>query len=147
MALKIAIIKETAQFEKRIAASRETVKKLTSSGCSVFIETGAGLNAAITDEMFAEAGAKIEPFPSTTLKDADIVLKVQAPHPKELAQIKKGALLIGILSPYNNQNFLNALAQASEHITRLVGVLFRGGTRVGLMAQLVQQLSRRPAYA
>ena len=38
---------------------------------------------------------------------------------------------------------LNALAQASEHITRLVGVLFRGGTRVGLMAQLVQQLNAR----
>ncbi len=110
--LKIAILKETAEFERRVAASPETVKKLTALGCGVSIEAGAGVSASITDEMFAAAGAAIEKSYAQALGGADIVLKVQAPHPDELRGMKQGALLIGLLTPYGNQNFIAALAQA-----------------------------------
>ncbi len=79
MSIKIAIPKTTTANEKRVAASPETVKKLTAMGCEVTIETKAGDNAAITDEMFKAAGAKIAKTASEALKAADVVLAVQPP--------------------------------------------------------------------
>jgi H+-translocating NAD(P) transhydrogenase subunit alpha len=103
--LKIAIPKEIAEYEKRVAASPDTVKKLVALGCSVTIESGAGAGASFTDEAFKAAGATI----GDDLKNADIVLCVQTPA---LASLKKGALLIGMLSPYNNPALLDELAKA-----------------------------------
>jgi NAD(P) transhydrogenase subunit alpha len=110
--LKIAVPKETAEFEKRVAATPDTVKKLTALGCAVVIETGAGDGASITDDAFKNAGATIAASAAEALKSADIVLKVQAPSSTELSNIKKGALLVALLSPYNNPSLLNDLAGA-----------------------------------
>ena len=85
MALTIAVPKETAEFENRVAASPETVKKLKALGCDVIIEKGAGLNSSITDEMFLEAGAQIG---SNITQNADIVLKVQA-NESDLSNFEK----------------------------------------------------------
>ena len=112
MGLKVAVIKETAAFEKRVAATPETVKKLTALGCQISIETGAGDGASITDEAFKNAGAVITNSAAEALKSADVVLKVQGPSSAELGQIKKGALLIGILAPHANQPLINELASA-----------------------------------
>ena len=110
MALKIAIPRETAEFERRVAATPDTVKKLTALGCEITIETGAGDEASIPDDAFKAAGAKIAANAQDALKDADIVLSVQAP--KDFSSIKKGALLIGILAPYANQKLMSDLAAA-----------------------------------
>jgi NAD(P) transhydrogenase subunit alpha len=109
VALTIAIPRETAEFEKRVAASPETVKKLKTLGCDVVIEKGAGLNSSIPDEMFVEAGAQIG---SDVTKNADIVLKVQASK-ADLYSLKKDALLIALLSPHNNKAFAETLAAAN----------------------------------
>ncbi len=111
MPLKIAILKETTDFERRAAASPETVKKLCALGLAVSMEAGAGREASFTDEMFVAAGAAIEQNFEQALKGADIVLKVQPPHPDELKHMKPGAILIGLLAPYTNQNLIAALAQ------------------------------------
>ena len=57
--MRIAILKERHAGETRVAATPETVKKFVAAGHEVAIEKGAGLTAAIPDEAFAEAGAKI----------------------------------------------------------------------------------------
>ena len=112
MGLIVAIPKETADFEKRVAASPETIKKYAAMGCTVRVESGAGLASSITDDMFIQSGATIMGSSSETLAGADIVLKVQAPTAAELAHIKKGALLVALLSPYQNADLIQSMAGA-----------------------------------
>ena len=106
--MKVGVLKERMSHEKRVAVSPDTVKSLVSLGFDVFIETNAGILAGINDQHYKEAGAKITKNIADTVDDADIILKVQ-PSPKttskkenETTLIKKGALVIGMLSPHNN---------------------------------------------
>ncbi|MGB4057668.1 MAG: Re/Si-specific NAD(P)(+) transhydrogenase subunit alpha, partial [Alphaproteobacteria bacterium] len=116
--MTIAIPRETAEFERRVAASPETVKKLKALGCSVVIEKGAGEGSAITDDQFREAGAEIAANIQETLKNAAIILTVQPLPQKDLDCVKsnKGenaALLIGMLSPHSNKPMIESLASAN----------------------------------
>ncbi len=77
--MKIAILKERREHERRVAASPDSVKKFTELGCSVTVETGAGVASSISDAAFEEAGAAIAKTPAATVKGADLVLKVQKP--------------------------------------------------------------------
>jgi NAD(P) transhydrogenase subunit alpha len=106
--MKVGVLKERMSHEKRVAVSPDTVKSLVSLGFDVFIETNAGILAGINDQHYKEAGAKITKNIADTVDDADIILKVQ-PSPKttskkenETTLLKKGALVIGMLSPHNN---------------------------------------------
>ncbi|MGB4107209.1 MAG: Re/Si-specific NAD(P)(+) transhydrogenase subunit alpha [Alphaproteobacteria bacterium] len=110
--MTVAITRETAEFEKRVAVSPETVKKLAGLGCSVIIEKGAGDNSSITDEMFREAGAAIVAQAAESVRNADILLKVQAGE-NDLSGLKKGALLIGLMSPHGNESFVKKIAAAN----------------------------------
>jgi len=112
VSLVIAIPKETADYEKRVAATPDTVKKYIGMGCTVRVESKAGEASSISDAQYTQAGATIAANTADTLRDADIILKVQAPNNAELAMIKKGALLVGILSPYNNADLLKNSAAA-----------------------------------
>jgi NAD(P) transhydrogenase subunit alpha len=104
--MKIGIVRERRAHEARIAASPETVKKLAGLGATVVVEAGAGVSAAYGDDAYAAAGAAIAPDEAAALVDADVVLKVQRPlsagegGPDEVALIKPGAMLIGMLAPY-----------------------------------------------
>jgi H+-translocating NAD(P) transhydrogenase subunit alpha len=104
--MKIGIAKERRAHELRVAVSPDTVKKLIALGAEVVVETGAGLSAAYTDASLADAGAKIVADEKSAIGDADIVLKVQRPltaaegGPDEMALLKSGAMLVGILAPY-----------------------------------------------
>ncbi|MGH6881651.1 MAG: Re/Si-specific NAD(P)(+) transhydrogenase subunit alpha [Hypericibacter sp.] len=104
--MKIGVAKERRPHEARVAVSPDTVKKYIGLGASVVIETGAGGGANIPDEAYKAAGAEIAPDEASALKDADLVLKVQRPMtaaeggPDELALMKSGAVLVGILSPH-----------------------------------------------
>lgn len=115
MGLKVAIPKEIAEFETRVAGSPESVKKLIALGCNINVESGAGEGADIPDSAFEEAGAVIVKTAGEAYKGADIVLKVQAPSDDEIKMIPKASLLVGMLSPYGNTKLLEALAAA--HIT------------------------------
>src|SRR5262245_40904215 len=104
--MKIGIPKERRANEARVAVSPDTVKKLAALGAEIMVEAGAGAGSAIPDGAFAAAGARIAVDEAECLGDADIVLKVQRPltpaegGPDELALMKPGAMLIGILAPY-----------------------------------------------
>ncbi len=111
MGLKIAIPKERAEYEKRVAVSVETVKKLTALGALVMIEKDAGAGASVPDDVFKDAGATIAKGEADLYKSADIVLKVQAPSDAELAKLDKDTLLIAMLAPYANENLIKELAK------------------------------------
>ena len=114
--MKIGVIKERRAHEARVAVSPETVKKLVALGPELAVEAGAGEGASFTDEALAAAGATIVPDAATALAGADIVLKVQRPMTRadggveELALIKPGALLIGILAPHASRELIAAYA-------------------------------------
>lgn len=112
MPVKISVPKESAAHEKRVAVSPDIVKRLVKDGHTVTVESDAGRNSDYTDAAFKDAGAKIAKSFSDTVKNADIVMKVQAPNTDELKDIKKGALLIAMLAPYANKTILNSLAKA-----------------------------------
>ena len=81
--MKIAILRERAAGERRVAATPETVRKFAGLGATIAVEAGAGLGAAIPDEAFALAGAAVGER-AATLAGADLVLCVNAPPPDEL---------------------------------------------------------------
>ena len=108
--MKIGIPKERRDDERRAAASADTVKRYKALGLEPVVETGAGEGAAISDQAFADAGAAINP--NGAAWDAEIVLKVQRPTDDELARLKQGQVLIGMLDPYNSREQVDAYAKA-----------------------------------
>jgi NAD(P) transhydrogenase subunit alpha len=116
--MKIAIPKERRPHERRVAATPDTVKKFIALGMDVTVEAGAGEASRITDENYRAAGASVVAELASLLADADIVLKVQRPllagegDVNELSLMKRGAILVAMLSPYSDPNALRAYADA-----------------------------------
>jgi NAD(P) transhydrogenase subunit alpha len=116
--MKVAIIRERRAHERRVAASPDSVKRLKDMRLDLVIESGAGAAAYFTDAAYSAAGAVIVPDAAAALADADIVLKVQRPlvggagEIDELALIKPGACLIGLLAPLQNRDEVEAYAAA-----------------------------------
>lgn len=113
--MKIAVLKEHRPHEKRVAATPETVRKLKTMGIDVIIEKDAGLEASYIDATYVDAGATIAADNKAAVSDADIVLKVQRPMTpsdgmSELLNMKRGAKLIAMLSPYSNKDELKFYA-------------------------------------
>ena len=105
----IGVPQETAAGETRVAATPETVKKLVAQGHALRVEQGAGLNASAPDEAYVAAGAEI--VGREAAFGADLVLKVRSPDPGELALFKPGAVLVGMLNPFDRDG-LERLAGA-----------------------------------
>ena len=100
--MKFGIPAETRALEKRVAATPETVGKLTKGGRhQVLIQAGAGGGASIPDEQYVAAGASVVTSAADIYAQADIVLKVRGPDANELALLKSGQTLIGLLNPHN----------------------------------------------
>ncbi len=112
MGARVAITRERRHGETRVAATPDTVKKLVGLGLSVSVETRAGLASSIPDADYEAAGAEITPTAKAALETADIVLKVGAPPEDEVAELKRGAILVGLLDPYTERPLLDALATA-----------------------------------
>ncbi|MRV75427.1 Re/Si-specific NAD(P)(+) transhydrogenase subunit alpha [Duganella sp. FT92W] len=106
--MRIGIPAETRPGETRVAATPETVKKLAAKH-QLLVQSGAGLQASITDEAYAAAGATI--VSAQEAFGADIVLKVRAPNDAERAQIKSGTVVVGMLNPFDADN-TGLMAQA-----------------------------------
>ncbi|AXA92931.1 Re/Si-specific NAD(P)(+) transhydrogenase subunit alpha [Massilia sp. YMA4] len=105
--MRIGIPAETRPGETRVAATPETVKKLAAKH-QILVQSGAGSQASITDEAFQAAGATI--VGATEALGADIVLKVRAPNDAERAQMRQGAVLIGMLNPFDADNIARMAA-------------------------------------
>jgi H+-translocating NAD(P) transhydrogenase subunit alpha len=109
--LKIAILRETRPFERRVSATPETVKKLIGLGFELAVENGAGTSAAIPDASYAEAGASLGDR-AAIVANAGMIFAVQGPNANELAGISPGTVLIASLSPHQRQDDIAAYASA-----------------------------------
>ncbi len=109
--MKVAIPKETAQDERRVALVPDTAGKLIAAGLDVSVEEGAGKEAFVPDEAYKEAGVKVVKGAAVLLKDADVVLKVQPPSAAEVDLLQKGAVLISFLQPATQGDIVKALAK------------------------------------
>jgi len=111
MTIKLAIPKETSAIETRVAASPETVKKLSALGFEVSVETGAGIKSHYSDDEFASAGAKIVSDASALLAGAEVVFKVLRPSDDELKNYKPNTVVAAMLNPYGDKEALEAYAK------------------------------------
>ncbi len=107
--MRIGIPAETWPGETRVAATPETVSKLIKSGHRLVVQSGAGAGASIPDEAYAAAGAEVAT--AAEALGAELVLKVRAPRPEERAMMRPGALLVGMLNPFDTEN-LAAMAES-----------------------------------
>jgi len=108
--VKVAIPKETASGERRVALVPDTAAKLISAGLQVSIQSGAGRSAYLTDQAYEAAGVTIAAGAAELLKDADAVLKVQPPDVDEVKLLKGGTVLISFLQPATQADIVRALA-------------------------------------
>lgn len=136
MALNIAIIKENTPFEKRVAATPDTVKKLTAMDCKITLEKGAGETANFLDADYKTAGAKIAATQEEAIQKADIVLSVQ-PQEALIKSMKKEALLIGLMKPYENKELI--ASSKSQNITTMAMELVPRISRAQSMDALSSQ--------
>ncbi|KGG15560.1 MULTISPECIES: Re/Si-specific NAD(P)(+) transhydrogenase subunit alpha [unclassified Prochlorococcus] len=110
---RILIPIEAAFGETRVAATPETVKKLVSIGFTVSIQSGAGSSAGFSDDSYLNVGADcFSEVNGDSLKSIDVVLCVNSPSEKFLQELKSGALLVGLLSPYGNESLAKVLQSA-----------------------------------
>ena len=109
--MKVAVLRERAAGEKRVAATPETVKKLLALGASVAVEAGAGQGASFADADYAAADASVGDL-AGTVAGADIVLGVQGPDPASLAGANAGAWVVASLNPFGERARLDAYAVA-----------------------------------
>jgi len=109
--LRIAVLKERAPGETRVAVTPEIIKKFTALGAKVAVESSAGEAASISDPEFQAAGADIEAG-DKALAGADAILCINGPEPASLKNAEKGALLVGALDPTRRQQVIEAYAKA-----------------------------------
>ncbi|GGK74947.1 Re/Si-specific NAD(P)(+) transhydrogenase subunit alpha [Ornithinimicrobium pekingense] len=105
----IGIPKESAPGETRVAATPRTVGRLLALGHDVVVQAGAGERANFPDELYAGAGASVEP--GTAAWRADLVVRVLPPDTEEVALLRPGAVLAAQLSPAHRPQLLESLAE------------------------------------
>jgi NAD(P) transhydrogenase subunit alpha len=108
--LRIAVLKERAPGESRVAATPETVKKFAALGARVAVEEGAGAGASIPDEAYREAGAEVAAV-AAVVRDAEIVLGVAAPDAALLEGAKPGASVAAMFDPFREGARVEAYAK------------------------------------
>ncbi len=111
----IAVPRESAPGETRVALTPDTVRRLASDRIVLRVEKGAGARAGFPDEVYAEAGAELAEGPEQ-LADADVWVRVQPPRERqdgshEADSIRSGAVLIGFLSPADSAELIRRLAE------------------------------------
>ncbi|GAB2763871.1 Re/Si-specific NAD(P)(+) transhydrogenase subunit alpha [Rhabdobacter roseus] len=109
--MKIVVPKETKALERRVAITPDVVKSLHKAGFSCLIETGAGEASYFSDESYLRAGASIAPSAAEAYQEADVVLRVNAPEPAEVALMKEGTVLLSYLYAYTIPAVVEALNQ------------------------------------
>lgn len=118
--MKVGIPKETRPNEGRVAAVPETVQKMAAKGAEVAVETGAGEPAAVPDQAYTEAGARVAP--GDEVWGADLVLKVQPPTAAETERLREGATIISFLHPDTHPDAFRALADRGATVLAMEAV-------------------------
>ncbi|HCT51548.1 MAG TPA: Re/Si-specific NAD(P)(+) transhydrogenase subunit alpha [Balneola sp.] len=107
----LAVLKETAEHEKRVALSPEVVRQLINDHNEIWIEKGAGLASNFLDRNYQDAGASVAPSKDELLSKADVLLSVQAPSQADLNKLKSGAVLISFIWALQNPDLVAFLKE------------------------------------
>ena len=132
--MNIVVLRETQVGEARVALMPESIKKLVALKVSVHIESGAGLNAARTDDDFREAGAEVSTDRNSLLASADVLAAVNRPPQEDLERLKTGTVVIGFLRPLDEP--LAMLPAATRGLTTFSVELIPRITRAQAMDAL-----------
>src|SRR5581483_8978038 len=96
--MKVAVVKETAPGERRVALIPELTGRLRGAGIEVLVESGAGDGAWFADSTYADAGASVLSR-AELLADADLILTVGKPDPQLTGALHQGQAILGMLNP------------------------------------------------
>jgi NAD(P) transhydrogenase subunit alpha len=107
--MRIAVPREAADGETRVAATPDTIEKLVKSGNSVSVQSGAGEFAGHPDSQYTDVGATIAADFAQTVSGADAVVKVQKPSAEEIGQLPEGSILISYLDPLTDEATASSL--------------------------------------
>ncbi len=109
--MKIAVPRETASGESRVALTPQAIAALLEDGVEVVVQSGAGDASFISDEAFREAGATIVPDAAALYGEADVVVRVGRPSDEETGMLRSGAIIIGTLGTLSNPELAKRLAK------------------------------------
>ncbi len=107
--MKIGVLKETKEFEHRVALTPDVIKLLVKKEYTIQVESGAGLGSAIVDQAYLDAGAQV--LSKQEIFQSDVVLKVNAPTIEEINQLEPGKISISFLYAHSNPELVNALIE------------------------------------
>jgi H+-translocating NAD(P) transhydrogenase subunit alpha len=122
--MRVAVPRETAPGERRVALVPETVSKLRDAGFEISVERGAGGAAGFSNASYAEAGADLAD-PGSAVEGAEIVVRVSRPSAEEVEVLESGTVLIGFLQPLTDPEGISRLREkgivafAMESIPRI----------------------------
>ncbi|WP_375427904.1 NAD(P) transhydrogenase subunit alpha [uncultured Sphingomonas sp.] len=136
--MRIAVLTERADGERRVAATPETVRKLLALGATVAVEAEAGMAASFDDAGYAAAGAEIGDRP-TVLAGAEVVLGVQGPDSAGLAGVAPGAWVVATMNPFGDGGRARVDGYASAGLEALAMELMPRITRAQSMDVLSSQ--------
>lgn len=109
--MHIGVLRETAPYERRVGLVPATVQRLIKGGHQVSVEARAGSGAGFPDPSYLAVGAEILADRAELLGGSDVVVVVQRPAPADLARLKPGSTVIGLLQPGTAAEFLTAAAE------------------------------------
>jgi H+-translocating NAD(P) transhydrogenase subunit alpha len=148
MAVRVAVPKEVAPGEARVASVPEVVQKLVKGGAEVVVEAGAGVRSGYPDALYTGAGARLETDPAALVRGAGIVVRVQPPTIEEIGRLAPGTIVVATMNASRNLDRVAALREAKvttfalellPRITRAQGmdVLSSQATVAGYRATLI----------
>ncbi len=107
--MKIAVLKETAAGERRVAIIPDSVKRLVKKGFTIVVESGAGNESGYSDMDYEQAGAEVSSL-SKLCEEAEAFVKVQPPSMEEIGRLRSGAILVSILQAMSRHDLVKALS-------------------------------------
>jgi NAD(P) transhydrogenase subunit alpha len=133
----VAVPREAASKERRVALVPETVSKFVKSGASVRVQRGAGTAAAFPDELYEQAGASLSDDARSLVRDAGVVVTVGRPARDIVGNLARGTVVVGFLNPLGDPSYLEDLARAG--VTALAMEMIPRITRAQSMDALSSQ--------
>ena len=112
MAIKIAVVNESKNHETRVAVVPEIAQKLASKNVIFSIEKKSGAASGFLDSDYPKDACAFVDSSSDAVSDADVLFKVNPPTPEEVAHMKKGALAISYMNPFENHALIKTMASS-----------------------------------
>ncbi len=137
--MKIAVLKECAAGEQRVAIVPEVVARFGKLGVEVLIEEGAGAAAYQPDQSYTAAGATVGQDAERLYREADVVLRVQPPTIEEAHRLREGSIVVGFMAPHKSAELVRVFR--NRKITSLAMELIPRISRAQSMDALSSQAS------